>query len=341
MGLREKVTLTFKVLVTLQMTVNCLRLPRKYTNFPGARSNGALQKFCLKHSPLQPTQNLECYRGPTEKYGESIRKSFNFPETEYSGTSIYFPNHQYQERSTQDLAYKAHNAFTTYKNNVKKSINSNEKNEQHAPIPFPEFSSAPIYRDICNFPDVEYPLCASELWKPYYWNGYSNNNLFCTDKKLNRSDEKPSRNFIKNSKVTSSCGFNRGSEKVKMIDKNFNATLELKRTIFNVSTFNSNTTNIKECENALQNEDKSFIVLSRLEDCSNKLLPTEDRANEFGSNDEDYTTDDPEYQESSSYAQSTVAPPISTNNDEIWENTKVVENCIQNVDEFSDYFILI
>ncbi|XP_045761423.1 uncharacterized protein LOC123864789 isoform X2 [Maniola jurtina] len=332
MGLREKVTLTFLVLVTLQMTVNCLRLPQKYT--PRARTNGAIRKFSLKCNPLQPTQNLENYRCPTQKYGESIRKKFNFPETEYSGISICFPNQHYQEPSIQNLAYKSHNAFSTYKNNVKKSINSNTKNMQRAPIPFPECSSAPIYRDICNFPDVEYPLCASEIWKPYYWNGYLNNNLFYTDTKINLNEEKSFRNY----KVENICGFNKGSEMVTMIDKNLNATLEPKQSL-SINSYNINATNTKKCENSLQNEDKSFIVLSRVEDCSSKLLPTEDRENEFGSNDEDYTTDDPEYQESSFYAQSTVAPPISANNDKTWENTKVLQNFVQNMNEFSDYFI--
>ncbi|XP_047542729.1 uncharacterized protein MAL8P1.12-like isoform X1 [Vanessa atalanta] len=67
-------------------------------------------------------------------------------------------------------------------NNFVKGVeyNSGEKVDNEFIIP-PEFSSAANYRDLCNFPEVEYPLSAKEMWKPNYWNiyptDYSNKNI--------------------------------------------------------------------------------------------------------------------------------------------------------------------
>lgn len=66
-----------------------------------------------------------------------------------------------------------------------------------------EFSSDPDYRDIANFPEVEYPLKASEIWKPNYWNSETdfsyrnvNANNYCIKPTLNECF-KPIKNFAK------------------------------------------------------------------------------------------------------------------------------------------------
>ncbi|CAH2216851.1 uncharacterized protein LOC120637806 [Pararge aegeria] len=354
MGPLEKVTLPLIMLAVLQTNINCLRLPRKYTTRPCARSNTYLEKQPVYDSQLQEPAILQNFKCDAQKYGETIRKEFNFPEIEYSGISKCFSNYQYQEplksnnaRSPQDLVYKSHNDYSSWnKNDInQKSINIITKNEQNTY--FPElFSSAPSYRDVANFPDVEYPLCASELWKPNFWNGYltdppSNNNLYCLDKKFNHSvrEEKPFRNSIKKNNVPSTCVSNRGFEIITSVDKDFNVTLEPKGNTLNPSSQTNNLTNIKKCENTLLGEDKDNITLSCPDDCSYKLLPIEDTEDDLQVNEEDYTTDDPEYNDSFLYAQSTVAPKISTTNEFTWENTKVIEMCSSDVDELNDYFI--
>lgn len=336
-----------------QIDINCLRLPRKYPNRPSARVNGHLRKQALKSNLLQPPQRFESYGRKPEVYGKYIRKDFNFPETKYAGISKSCLDYRNQESKCtslsnknslypKNLACKSQNSLSFYnKNNMKRNTNVNKKNVLHTPALFAEFSSGPSYRDVFNFPDVEYPLSASELWKPNYWIGYSmdtpsNTNLYCIDKKSNHTmnEEKPFRNFIKNNKFASHCGSIKGSEKNTKFGGNFNVTLKSTKICSNTTSY---ATNSSKCGNTIMDGDNEFSTLPRPEDCSVDVLPTEDKNNEFGNFDDDYTTDEPGFDDTSFYSQSTASPILSTN-DLTCANTKLVEN-LSYMDDLRDYFM--
>ncbi|CAF4915378.1 unnamed protein product [Pieris macdunnoughi] len=100
---------------------------------------------------------------------QDIFEKFNFPEIQYPSAStpntpLYFHD---IENKFKDTALKG-----TPKRKVEKqrrtrkletkSVQGNSKG--------PEFSSAPSYRDVGTFPDVEYPLNNKDIWRPNYWN---------------------------------------------------------------------------------------------------------------------------------------------------------------------------
>lgn len=90
---------------------------------------------------------------------------FNYPEVKFPLTSK--SKCDLLEKNRTPFRCKSLSKYLPKYDNLKRLKTDSGKIESSLPS---EFSSDPNYRDIANFPEVEYPLKASEIWKPNYWN---------------------------------------------------------------------------------------------------------------------------------------------------------------------------
>lgn len=104
------------------------------------------------------------------------------------------------EKNRKPFRCKSLSKYFSKYDNLKRLKTDSGKIESSLPS---EFSSDPNYRDIANFPEVEYPLKASEIWKPNYWNSETdflyrnvNANNYCI-KPTQNEYFKPVKNFEK------------------------------------------------------------------------------------------------------------------------------------------------
>ncbi|CAK1548612.1 unnamed protein product [Leptosia nina] len=102
---------------------------------------------------------------------QDVRDKFNFPDIQYQTVSppmapIYFHNFL-KDVDTVPKVIKNNSKLNSPKQ--KKKLRSKPRSPT-PDIKGTEFSSAPSYRDVGIFPDVEYPLSNKDIWRPNYWN---------------------------------------------------------------------------------------------------------------------------------------------------------------------------
>ncbi|CAH2099647.1 unnamed protein product [Euphydryas editha] len=96
-------------------------------------------------------------------------KTFNYPDLKCSFNSKSKCD-LLETKSQTPFQCKSRSKYLPKYDNLKCLKTNSDKNDLSVS---PVFSSDPNYRDIANFPEVEYPLKASEIWKPNYWNSQS------------------------------------------------------------------------------------------------------------------------------------------------------------------------
>ncbi|XP_045489497.1 uncharacterized protein LOC123690294 [Pieris rapae] len=163
MAVREKVAL-FSIIIVVFAIKYANSLPKSMAKRarPGV-------KPVFNSTPAPWTKQKSSRHQISKTNQRDVFEKFNFPEIEYPSAStpntpLYF--HDIENKFT-DTALKG----TQPKRKVEKQRRNRKFNKSvQGNLKGAEFSSAPSYRDVGTFPDVEYPLNNKDVWRPNYWN---------------------------------------------------------------------------------------------------------------------------------------------------------------------------
>ncbi|CAG4921882.1 unnamed protein product [Colias eurytheme] len=189
MAVRERVALfIFIAMYLLINSANCL--PRNLSRAQNLENK--LKKSININSTEPGTRpklrtNLKNVNTPARTMNnakhENLCEKFNFPEIEYPTASE--PNMPFHFRESAKNFPQKYNSPKVKSNKspypISHATKSNKNRKAGKTQNYPlrqgpenktmvEFSSAPSYRDIGVFPEVEYPQKAKDIWQPNYWN---------------------------------------------------------------------------------------------------------------------------------------------------------------------------
>ncbi|CAH4030873.1 unnamed protein product [Pieris brassicae] len=161
MAVREKVAL-FTIIIVL-LAINANSLPK---NIEKRARAGLKPVFSSTPAPWTKQKTPQQISKPKHR---NLLEKFNFPEIEYPSAStpntpLYFHDIENKFKDTALKGSQPKQKVEKQRRNLKLKTKSVQGTKG------PEFSSAPSYRDVGTFPDVEYPLNNKDVWRPNYWN---------------------------------------------------------------------------------------------------------------------------------------------------------------------------
>ncbi|XP_041974625.1 uncharacterized protein LOC121729947 [Aricia agestis] len=169
MGLRDKVALVHTALCILFIS-QAFCMPKTKKNIKG------INKYCN-------TQNrIKQEKANIENSIDSLFKKYNFPVTEFATGFEPSNNYDFHDFNHNALneAVSNNNAFHKFTNkNARKIANKAKKAQMNLHRKLDNtLEATPLFAPSSNcgncpyFPEVEYPMTATDIWKPTYWGDF-------------------------------------------------------------------------------------------------------------------------------------------------------------------------